>query len=87
MRVFCDVVFAWILGGFWDGFGRPKSLIFVIFETFFQKKIDLKLKLKKSLKIAPLAGGKPLPRGLTPYGGTRWGQGFGGILLKNKHPV
>ena len=31
LHVFWDIVFKGILGGFWDGFGRPKSMIFPIF--------------------------------------------------------
>ena len=30
-HVFCDVDFEWILGRFWERFGKPKSLIFAIF--------------------------------------------------------
>ena len=47
MHVFCDVVFAWILEGFWDGFGKRKSLIFAFFWNIFSIQIDIKLKLAK----------------------------------------
>ena len=30
-HVFWDIDFVWILEGFWEGFGRQKSTIFVIF--------------------------------------------------------
>ena len=35
-HVFWDIDFAWILGGFWGGFGKPKSLIFALFSIFFR---------------------------------------------------
>ena len=38
-HVFLDVDFEDILGGFWEGFGRPKSLIFALFSSFFRCKI------------------------------------------------
>ena len=31
LHVFWDIDFQCILGGFWEGFGRPKSSIFAIF--------------------------------------------------------
>ena len=31
LHVFWDIVFKGILGGFWDGFGSPESMIFRIF--------------------------------------------------------
>ena len=34
-HVFWDIDFAWILRGFWEGFGKPKSLIFALFSMFF----------------------------------------------------
>ena len=34
--VFWDFVFGGILGGFWEGFGRPKSSIFALFSMFFR---------------------------------------------------
>ena len=34
--VFWDFVFGGILGGFWEGFGRPKTLIFALFSMFFR---------------------------------------------------
>ena len=37
-HVFWDADFGRILGGFWEGFGRPKSSIFAIFSTFFRCK-------------------------------------------------
>ena len=49
------------------GFGRPKSFIFALFGKFFSIKIDIKLKLKKKRKIAPLAGGRPLPWEPDPF--------------------
>ena len=70
MHVFCDVVFAWILEGFWDGFGKRKSLIFAFFWNIFSIQIDIKLKLakkcKEKRKLVPPAGGRDAPRWLTP---------------------
>ena len=37
-HVFWDVDFGGILGGFWEGLGRPKSSIFAHFSTFFRCK-------------------------------------------------
>ena len=39
MNVFWDIDFGRILGGFWEGFGMPKSLIFAVFSMFFRYKI------------------------------------------------
>ena len=36
LHVFWDVDFERILGGFGQGFGRPKSLIFALFSMFFR---------------------------------------------------
>ena len=33
--VLLDFDFEWILGGFWEGFGRPKSIIFAFFFDVF----------------------------------------------------
>ena len=38
-HVFWNLDFKAILKGFWDGFGRPKSLIFALFSTFVRCKI------------------------------------------------
>ena len=35
----CDLDFGSILGRFWEGFGRPTSLIFAFFSVFFRCKI------------------------------------------------
>ena len=35
-HVFWDIDFAWILEGFWGGFGKPKSLIFAFLSMFFR---------------------------------------------------
>ena len=35
-HVFWSIDFDSILGGFWEGFGRPKSLIFALFSMFFR---------------------------------------------------
>ena len=49
--VFWDIDFGWILGGFWEGFGRPKSLIFALFSSFFRCKfLNATWKGKKSKK-------------------------------------
>ena len=35
-HVFWNIDFEWILEGFWEGFGKPKSLIFALFSMFFR---------------------------------------------------
>ena len=53
INVFWDFVFGGILGGFWEGFGRPKSMIFALFSMFFRCKIWIATwKGKKSKKKA-----------------------------------
>ena len=53
MHIFGDIDFAWILGGFWGGFGKPKSLIFALFSMFFRSIfLTIFLKAKKSKKRA-----------------------------------
>ena len=70
MHVFCDVVFAWILEGFWDGFGKRKSLIFAFCWNILSIQIDIKLKLakqcEKNAKLVPPAGGRKPPGRFTP---------------------
>ena len=57
--VFWDFVFEGILGGFWEAFGRPKTLIFALFSMFFRSKFWKTFwKGKKSKKRAS-AGGPP----------------------------
>ena len=52
-HVFWDIDFGRILEGFWDGFGRPKSLIFAFFSYFFDLNFNRFFwKAKKSKKIA-----------------------------------
>ena len=42
-----------ILRGFWEGFGRPKSSIFVFFSMFFRCRFSSALpKAKKSTKMS-----------------------------------
>ena len=54
MHIFGDIDFAWILGGFWGGFGKPKSLIFALFSIFFRSIfLTIFLKAKKSKKKRP----------------------------------
>ena len=51
LYVFLDIDFGRILEGFWEGFGRPKSLIFAFFSSFFRCKILIATwKGKKSKK-------------------------------------
>ena len=38
-HVFWDIDFEWILGGFGEGFGLPKSSVFLLFASFFRCKI------------------------------------------------
>ena len=53
LYVFLDIDFGRILEGFWEGFGRPKSLIFAFFSSFFRCKILIATwKGKKSKKKA-----------------------------------
>ena len=53
-HVFWDIDFGWILGGFWGGFGEPKSLIFALFSMFFRSFfLTIFWKAKKSQKKAP----------------------------------
>ena len=52
-HVFWDIDFGWILGGFWGGFWRPKSLIFALFSTFFRSNFwTIFVKARKSKKRA-----------------------------------
>ena len=52
-HVFWDIDFDRILGGFWEGFGRPKSSIFAHFSMFFRCRFSSALrKAKKSRKNA-----------------------------------
>ena len=37
-HVFWNLDFKWILKGFWEGFGRPKSSIFALFSMFFRSR-------------------------------------------------
>ena len=53
MHVFGDLDFKWILEGFWEGFGRPKSMIFALFSMFFRSRFRSTLgKGKKSTQEA-----------------------------------
>ena len=54
------------LGGFRDGFGRPKSLIFFCARFFDQNRYTIEVR-KKNTKLAPLAGGRPPPREAEPF--------------------
>ena len=52
MDVFWNLDFGRISEGFWEGFGRPKSLIFALFSIFFRCKIsNATWKGKKSKKM------------------------------------
>ena len=51
--VFWNLDFEGILGRFWEGFGRPKSLIFALFSMFFRSRFwSAFRKAKKSTKNA-----------------------------------
>ena len=53
MDVFWNIDFGRISGGFWEGFGRPKSLIFALFSMFFRYHFSSAVrKAKKSTKNA-----------------------------------
>ena len=44
-HVFWDIDFKAILDGFWEGFGRPKSSIFVFFSMNFSKSVSAEQKI------------------------------------------
>ena len=53
LHVFWEFDFGGILGGFWEGFGKPASSIFACFSMFFRSIFQATLwKAKKSKKIA-----------------------------------
>ena len=53
MYVFWNIDFGRISDGFWEGFGRPKSLIFALFSMFFRSRFRSTLgKGKKSTQEA-----------------------------------
>ena len=53
LHVFGDIDFGRIWGGFWEGFGRPKSSIFALFSMFFRCRFSSAVgKAKKSRKNA-----------------------------------
>ena len=52
LHIFWDLDFEWILGGFWEGFGRPKSSIFAFFSMFFRCHFSSAVgKAKKTTKM------------------------------------
>ena len=50
LHVFWDLDFDRILGGFWEGFGRPKSSIFALFSMFFRCHFSSALRKAKKLR-------------------------------------
>ena len=53
MQALWDIDFEGILDGFWEGFGRPKSLIFVFFSVFLRCRFSSALrKAKKSSNMS-----------------------------------
>ena len=50
LHVFWDIDFEWILGGFGEGFGRAKSLIFLFVSYFFDAKLSMQLECKQKLE-------------------------------------
>ena len=50
LHVFGDVDFKRIWGGFWEGFGRPKSSIFALFSMFFRCYFSSALRKGKKLR-------------------------------------
>ena len=75
LHVFGKLVFERILGGFWEGFGRPKTLIFQYFSCFFRSKIwnDIRKgkKSKKNVHKSYVAGFRGLDSGGPPPPGER----------------
>ena len=64
--VFWDIDFEWILGGFGEGFGRAKSLIFLFVSYFFDAKLSMQLECKQNLEkraVPPKSGGMCGARG------------------------
>ena len=52
-HVFWDIDFKGILGRFWEGFGKPKSMIFALFSMFFRCRFSSAVRMaKKSSKNA-----------------------------------
>ena len=49
LHVFWDLDFDRILGGFWEGFGRPTSSIFALFSMFFRCHFSSALRKAKKL--------------------------------------
>ena len=52
--VFWDFVFGGILGGFGEGFGRPKTMIFALFSVFFRSHFGSAFRRRqKSAQVGP----------------------------------
>ena len=76
--------FGSVLGPFWEGFGRPKSVIFTFFRDFFKSKIEQKFwkaktqeKLENVAQDAPCGGVcRPVGERIYRIGGAQHGQNF-----------
>ena len=85
MHVFWGLDFGRVLGGFWEGFGRPKSSIFALFSQFFRCKIlNATWKGKKSKKRANKRPGSNFAAVRAGLGGRilGWGEGKLGQSFK-----
>ena len=75
-----EIDFESFLDGFWQGFGRPKSSIFVTFLKFFRStNLNAILKGKKSKKWSS-RWPRTVPSVYQPSGPTPQGRGRGGIM-------
>ena len=72
------------MGPFWEGFGRPKSVIFTFVRDLFETKIELKFwKAKNQKKLEKGAqgwtgsiGSGPMGERIYRIGGAQHGQNF-----------
>ena len=79
--VFRDIDFELILGGFGEGFGRAKSLIFLFFSYFFDAKLSMQLECKQKLEKR---GGSPNRAECAGPGGRiiGWGEAYLSLNFK-----
>ena len=86
-HVFWNIDFDRILRGFWEGFDRPKPLIFAFFSAFFRSKFSMIFwKAKKSKKLAQPA--KPIIENeSSPGPGLHWGiRGNNTLTQSTRYP-
>ena len=78
-HVFWDIDFEGILGGFWDGFGRPKSMIFGVFsrKNGRKKQEDFRKAKKLHFEASEANCGRSAAVRAGPGEGTKgWGKAF-----------